>query len=101
MFGPHRRRVTNKVHYVLKRKNPETGEFVEHYVKFLPSVSSDKLVWQINPVCTVILKPDNELRILVDREEKKKVNFLSAEDFYPVLIPAKTTHDSDDKKPTN
>ena len=49
-------------------------------------------------MCTAILKPDNELRILVDGEEKKKVNFLSAEDFYLALIPTKTTPDSYDKK---
>jgi calnexin len=45
------------------------------------------------------LKPDNELRILVDGEEKKKANFLSGEDFEPALIPSKTIPDPDDKKP--
>jgi calnexin len=50
-------------------------------------------------VYTAILKPDNELQILVDGEEKKKANFLSSEDFEPPLIPAKTIPDPDDVKP--
>ncbi|CAK7336003.1 unnamed protein product [Dovyalis caffra] len=60
-----------------------------------PSVPSDKL----SHLYTAILKPDNELEILIDGEEKKKVNFLSSEDFEPTLIPPKTIPDPDDKKP--
>lgn len=97
MFGPDKCGATNKVHFILKHKNPKTGEFVEHHVKFPPSVPSDKL----SHVYTAILKPDNELQILIDGEEKKKVNFLSSEDFEPALIPAKTIPDPDDKKPAD
>ncbi|KAG8388176.1 hypothetical protein BUALT_Bualt02G0098600 [Buddleja alternifolia] len=95
MFGPDKCGATNKVHFILKHKNPKTGNYVEHHLKFPPSVPSDKLTH----VYTAILKPDNELRILVDGEEKKKANFLSEDDFEPPLIPAKTIPDPDDKKP--
>ncbi|GMI72229.1 calnexin 1 [Hibiscus trionum] len=95
MFGPDKCGATNKVHFILKHKNPKTGEYIEHHLKYPPSVPSDKLTH----VYTAILKPDNELRILVDGEEKKKANFLSAEDFEPPLIPSKTIPDPDDKKP--
>ncbi|XP_050226116.1 calnexin homolog [Mercurialis annua] len=95
MFGPDKCGATNKVHFILKHKNPKSGEYVEHHLKFPPSVPSDKLTH----VYTAILKPDNELRILVDGEEKKKANFLSSDDFEPPLIPAKTIPDPDDKKP--
>lgn len=95
MFGPDKCGATNKVHFILKHKNPKSGEYVEHHLKFPPSVPSDKLTH----VYTAILKPDNELRILVDGEEKKKANFLSSEDFEPALIPEKTIPDPDDKKP--
>ncbi|XP_068645614.1 calnexin homolog [Aristolochia californica] len=95
MFGPDKCGSTNKVHFILNHKNPNTGKFVEHHLKFPPSVPSDKLTH----VYTAILKPDNELRILVDGEEKKKTNFLSADDFEPPLIPHKTIPDPDDKKP--
>ncbi|KAL6319588.1 hypothetical protein AAG906_014264 [Vitis piasezkii] len=70
-------------------------EYIEHHLKYPPSVPSDKL----SHVYTAILKPDNEVRILIDGEEKKKANFLSSEDFEPPFIPAKTIPDPDDKKP--
>ncbi|XP_043703410.1 calnexin homolog [Telopea speciosissima] len=95
MFGPDKCGSTNKVHFILKHKNPKSQEYIEHHLKYPPSVPSDKLTH----VYTAILKPDNELRILIDGEEKKKANFLSAEDFEPPLIPAMTIPDPDDKKP--
>ncbi|RAL41445.1 hypothetical protein DM860_010239 [Cuscuta australis] len=95
MFGPDKCGATNKVHFILKHKNPKTGEYVEHHLKYPPSVPYDKLTH----VYTAILKPDNELSILIDGEEKKKANFLSGEDFEPTIIPPKTIADPDDKKP--
>ncbi|KAL9169994.1 hypothetical protein ABFS82_04G115300 [Erythranthe guttata] len=95
MFGPDRCGATNKVHFILKHKNPKSGKYIEHHLKFPPSVPSDKLTH----VYTAILTPDNELRILVDGEEKKKANFLAEDDFEPSLIPSKTIPDPDDKKP--
>ncbi|XP_075489942.1 calnexin homolog [Primulina tabacum] len=95
MFGPDKCGATNKVHFILKHENPKTGKYVEHHLKYPPSVPSDKLTH----VYTAILKPDNELKILIDGEEKKKANFLSEEDFEPSLIPPKTISDPDDRKP--
>ncbi|KAJ8560630.1 hypothetical protein K7X08_022490 [Anisodus acutangulus] len=95
MFGPDRCGTTNKVHFILKHKNPKSWEYIEHHLKFPPSVPSDKLTH----VYTAVLKPDNEVLILIDGEEKKKVSFLSNDDFEPPLIPAKTIPDPDDKKP--
>ncbi|XAR67806.1 hypothetical protein NMG60_11002721 [Bertholletia excelsa] len=95
MFGPDKCGATNKVHFILKHKNPKSGGYIEHHLKFPPSVPSDKQTH----VYTAILKPDNELRILIDGEEKKKANFLSSDDFDPALIPAKTIPDPEDKKP--
>ncbi|KAF3620174.1 Calnexin -like protein [Capsicum annuum] len=94
MFGPDKCGGTNKIHFILKHKNPKSGEYIEHHLKFPPSVPSDKLTH----VYTAVLKPKNELLILVDGEEKKKANFLS-DDFEPPLIPAETIPDPDDKKP--
>ncbi|KAB1201697.1 hypothetical protein CJ030_MR7G000346 [Morella rubra] len=95
MFGPDKCGSTNKVHFILKHKNPKSGEYVEHHLKSPPSVPSDKL----SHVYTAVLRPDNEVRILIDGEEKTKANFLVADDFEPPLIPAKTIPDPDDKKP--
>ncbi|KAG6653750.1 calnexin homolog isoform X1 [Carya illinoinensis] len=95
MFGPDKCGSTNKVHFILKHKNPKSGDYVEHHLKYPPSVPSDKL----SHVYSAILRPDNEVSILIDGEEKKKANFLSGDDFEPPLIPAKTIPDPDDKKP--
>lgn len=95
MFGPDKCGSTNKVHFILKHKNPKSGEYVEHHLKYPPSVPADKL----SHVYTAMLKPDNELRILIDGEEKKKANFFSKEDFDPPIIPPQTIPDPDDKKP--
>ncbi|KAG6517148.1 hypothetical protein ZIOFF_020528 [Zingiber officinale] len=95
MFGPDKCGSTNKVHFILQHKNPKTGKYVEHHLKYPPSVPVDKL----SHVYTAILKPDNELKILVDGEEKKKANFLSADDFEPALIPPRTIPDPEDEKP--
>nr|XP_043638954.1 calnexin homolog [Erigeron canadensis] len=95
MFGPDKCGATNKVHFIFKHKNPKSGEYVEHHLKFPPSVPSDKLTH----VYTAILKPDNEVIIMVDGEEKKKANFLSSDDFEPALIPPKTIPDPEDQKP--
>ncbi|KAI3684388.1 hypothetical protein L6452_33611 [Arctium lappa] len=96
MFGPDKCGATNKVHFILKHKNPKTGEYVEHHLKSPPSVPSDRLTH----VYTAILKPNNGLRILVDGQEKNKANFMS-DDFEPSLIPAKMIPDPDDEKPEN
>ncbi|KAI3512756.1 hypothetical protein L1887_20075 [Cichorium endivia] len=95
MFGPDKCGATNKVHFILKHKNPINGEYIEHHLTSPPSVPSDKLTH----VYTAIINPGNELRILVDGEEKKKANFLSTKDFEPTIIPEKTIPDPDDKKP--
>ena len=95
MFGPDKCGSTNKVHFILKHKNPKTGDYVEHHLKYPPSVPYDKLTH----VYTAVLKADNEVRILIDGEEKKKANFLSSDDFEPPLVPSKTIPDPDDKKP--
>ncbi|KAK8710814.1 hypothetical protein V6N13_146123 [Hibiscus sabdariffa] len=95
MFGPDKCGLTNKVHFILKHKNPKNGEYVEHHLGNAPLVPSDKLTH----VYTAILKTGSEVRILIDGEEKAKGKFLSAEDFDPPLIPAKTIPDPDDKKP--
>lgn len=95
MFGPDKCGSTNKVHFILKHKNPKSGEYVEHHLKFTPSVPSDKLTH----VYTAILTPENDVSILIDGEEKKKANFLTGDDFEPAIIPPKTIPDPDDKKP--
>nr|GEY83344.1 calnexin homolog [Tanacetum cinerariifolium] len=95
MFGPDRCGGTDKIHFIINHKNPKTGKHVEHHLNSPPTVPTDKRTH----VYTAIIKPDNEISILIDGEEKKKANFLSSDDFEPSLIPPKTIPDPDDKRP--
>ncbi|XP_038693542.1 calnexin homolog [Tripterygium wilfordii] len=95
MFGPDKCGPTNKVHFILNHRNPKTGKYVEHHLKFPPPLPSDKLTH----VYTAVLRPGNQLSILIDGGEKKKANFLSGEDFEPALVPPKMITDPNDKKP--
>ncbi|XP_078433215.1 calnexin homolog [Wolffia australiana] len=95
MFGPDKCGATNKVHFILKMKNPKTGAYAEHHLKLPPSVPYDKL----SHVYTAVLTPDNRLKILLDGEEKKAADLLSADDFDPPLVPPETIPDPDDAKP--
>lgn len=95
MFGPDKCGSNDKVHFIFRHKNPKTAKYVEHRLKNPPSMISDKF----SHVYTAILRPNNELRILIDGKETKKANFLSPKDFEPALISNKTIPDPNDKKP--
>ncbi|KAK6924592.1 Calreticulin/calnexin [Dillenia turbinata] len=62
------------------------------------STTSRTLHDKLTHVYTTISKPDNKLRILIDKEEKKKADFHSADDFDPPFIPSKTIANAYDKK---
>ncbi|KAK7244503.1 hypothetical protein RIF29_39326 [Crotalaria pallida] len=53
---------------------------------------------KLSHVYTAVLKPNNELQILIDGEDKKKANFLFFEDFELAFISFKTIPGPDDKK---
>ncbi|KAK2634717.1 hypothetical protein Ddye_029509 [Dipteronia dyeriana] len=95
MFGPDRCGFTNKVHFIFKHKNPNTGDYVQHQLLKPPTLPADKL----SHVYTAILDNDNRLRILIDGKQRRKANFLSADDFDPPLLPPKSIFDPDDEKP--
>ncbi|XP_071712367.1 calnexin homolog [Rutidosis leptorrhynchoides] len=95
MFGPDKCGPTNKIHFIVNHKNLKTGKHVEHHLNSPPLVPPDRM----SHVYTAVLKPDNEVRILIDGEVKKKANFMSNEDFTPSVVPPETIPDPEDKKP--
>lgn len=97
MFGPDRCTPTNKVHFIVNHKNPKTGKYIEHHLRSAPTIPSDKMTH----VYTAIWKPDNELRILIDGEEKAKADFMLVNHFEPSIIPPKVIPDPDDKRPVD
>jgi calnexin len=94
MFGPDKCGATNKVHFIFRHKNPKTGAYVEHHLKNPPSPVIDSFTH----VYSAVIYPDNTVKILIDGEEKKTANLLSA-DFEPPVVPPETIPDPNDKKP--
>ncbi|KAI3759572.1 hypothetical protein L6452_07478 [Arctium lappa] len=95
MFGPDKCGATNKVHFIVNLKNPMSGKYEEHHLKATPSVPLDKL----SHVYTAILKPDDEVIIMIDGKEEAKANITAPADFHPQVRPDKTIYDPEDKMP--
>jgi len=94
MFGPDKCGSTNKVHFILRIKNPITGEYVEHHLNSPPFPINDKNTH----VYTAVIKPKEEkVLIFIDGEEKKSASL--KEDFTPAIQPEEEIDDPEDKKP--
>eukprot|EP00899_Mesostigma_viride_P026956 jgi/Mesvir1/7445/Mv19224-RA.1 len=94
MFGPDRCGTdTNKVHFILRHRNPISGAWEEKHLQGVPAVPSDALPH----VYTAILRADNSVTILVDGEEKKVGSLLA--DMAPPVNPDKEIVDPNDVKP--
>jgi calnexin len=96
MFGPDKCGDTNKVHFILRHKNPVSGEWEEKHMVTPPVPDTlDKLTH----LYTAVIGTDNTVKILVDNVEKKSANLLSDTDFSPPVNPPKEIDDPQDKKP--
>ena len=96
MFGPDKCGETNKVHFILRHKNPVSLVWEEKHLVTPPIPdTTDKMTH----LYTAIVGTDNTVKILVDNVEKKSVSLLSATDFKPPVNPEKQIDDPEDKKP--
>merc|ERR1719181_1822726 len=96
MFGPDRCGDTNKVHFILRHKNPKSGEWEEKHLQTPPIPdTADKLTH----LYTAIVGTDNSVKLLVDNVEKKSASLLSETDFKPPVNPPKEIDDPSDSKP--
>ncbi|KAJ1984808.1 hypothetical protein H4R34_000428 [Dimargaris verticillata] len=93
MFGPDRCGPTNKVHFILRHKNPKTGEIVEKHLKSPPSARITK---QTN-LYTLIVQPDNTYDIRINNKSVSTGNLL--EDMDPPINPPKEIDDPNDQQP--
>lgn len=94
MFGPDHCGGTNKVHFILRHKNPKTGEFEEKHAKNPPSaVTSDKKTH----LYKLVINADNTYEFFIDQESKGKGNLL--DDMQPAINPPKLVDDPSDSKP--
>lgn len=93
MFGPDRCGSSDKVHLILRHRNPKTGEIQEKHLKNPPkSKDSDLTV-----LYTLIIRPDNTFEIKIDNEQVRKGSLLK--DLDPPVNPSEYIDDPFDKKP--
>ncbi|KAI4153869.1 MAG: hypothetical protein LQ340_002052 [Diploschistes diacapsis] len=93
MFGPDKCGATNKVHFIIRHKNPKTGEYEEKHLKSPPSAKID----DITHLYTLIVRPDQTFEIKVDGASSKNGTLL--EDFSPAFNPPAEIDDAKDEKP--
>lgn len=95
MFGPDKCGSTSKVHLILRHKNPISGEYEEKHLK--KSLEVAFAAKEETQVFTLVVKPDDTYKILVDNEVKASGNLLN--DLSPPLNPPKEIDDPEDVKP--
>eukprot|EP00940_MAST-03C_sp_MAST-3C-sp2_P003456 g3456.t1 len=93
MFGPDKCGTTSKIHFILRHKNPVTGEYGEHHLKSPPGFKSS---WETQTFA-IVVRPDDTYAILVNNVVEKEGSLL--EDLEPPLNPEKMIEDPEDTKP--
>ncbi|CAF0798074.1 unnamed protein product, partial [Brachionus calyciflorus] len=96
MFGPDKCGTETKYHFIVRFKNPVTGNVEEHHAKkseLLDAIFSDGKTH----LYTLILNTDNTFKMLIDRVEVNSGSLLN--DLSPSINPPKEIVDPNDKKP--
>ena len=96
MFGPDHCGSTNKVHFILRHRNPVSGEWEE---KHLVGPPSPDVGVGLTHLYTAIVGTDNSVKLLVDNKPVKTASLLSKKDFKPPVNPEKVIDDPADSKP--
>lgn len=93
MFGPDKCGADNKVHFILKTLDSQTGELKEHQVSKPPMAK----VVQTTSLYTLIIEPNQDFQIRINGDVVRSGNLLDSEDFD--LLPPKEIIDINDTKP--
>ena len=62
MFGPDKCGANNKVHFILRHRNPKSDEWTEHHLKDAPPAKADNSTH----LYTLIVRPDNTFDVQID-----------------------------------
>lgn len=98
MFGPDVCGDTNKVHLILKKRNPVTGEDVEHHLAHAPIPAS--VTDRMSHLYRFTITPEGDYQVAVDDEIVQSGNVMGS-DFEPPLQPAEMIDDATDSKPAD
>ncbi|KYR01999.1 calnexin [Tieghemostelium lacteum] len=94
MFGPDKCGNENRVHFIVRHKNPLTGEYQEKHTTSRPAIKNDKLTH----LYTLHIRPNNTFAMYIDQEPVIGFGDFH-KDFTPSFNPPKEIDDPEDKKP--
>lgn len=97
MFGPDKCGSTNKVHFIIRRKNPKTGEYEEKHLKNPPPARLNTL----SNLYTLIIEPTQDYEIRINGKIVREGNLLTEGVLLPSLSPPKEIDDPKDTKPAD
>merc|ERR1719152_695211 len=93
MFGPDRCGATDKVHFIVRQKNPKSGTWYEHHLRDAPRAKADR-----SPhLYKAVINSDDSFSISIDDEEAFAGSLMDA--LEPPLTPPKEIDDPNDSKP--
>eukprot|EP01123_Difflugia_compressa_P012092 TRINITY_DN504_c0_g1_i1.p1 TRINITY_DN504_c0_g1~~TRINITY_DN504_c0_g1_i1.p1 ORF type:complete len:534 (-),score=145.66 TRINITY_DN504_c0_g1_i1:117-1718(-) len=95
MFGPDKCGSTNKVHFIIRHKNPVSGLYEEKHLKDAPSMKTDTTTH----LYKLQIRKDNTFSIYIDNISVREGNLL--EDFEPPFNPPSEIDDPEDQKPSD
>lgn len=95
MFGPDKCGTSNKVHFIIRHKNPISGVYEEKHLKSPPASKIDTKTHLYG----LHIHKDNTFKIFIDNKEVKSGSLL--EDFNPPFNPPKEIDDPNDFKPAS
>ncbi|ODV83995.1 hypothetical protein CANARDRAFT_236811 [[Candida] arabinofermentans NRRL YB-2248] len=93
MFGPDKCGMTNKVHFIIKRLNPITGEYEEKHLQTPPM----SRIVKTSSLYTLIIKPNQDFEIRINGQVAKAGSLLDPH--YFKMDPPLEIEDPNDFKP--
>lgn len=97
MFGPDKCGSTNKVHFIIRRKNPKTGEYEEKHLKNPAPARVNKST----NLYTLIIKENNDFDIRINGQSVRSGNLHDDGVMLPGINPPTEVEDPDDVKPAD
>merc|ERR1719405_140183 len=93
MFGPDRCGATDKVHFIVRQKNPKSNTWYEHHLRDAPRAKADR-----SPhLYKAVINSDDSFSISIDDDEAFSGSLMDS--LEPPLTPPKEIDDPNDSKP--
>jgi hypothetical protein len=93
MFGPDKCGMNDKVHFIIRHRNPVTGEVSEHHLAEPPRIKND----QRTHLYSLVIRSDQSFDLYIDQSIAVSGSLL--ENMVPPINPPQEIDDPDDVKP--